>query len=104
MRKDGFDSAEALLVYTGLKSRWSDKIEPGWYGFDLTLWPPVNWYNAINAFLTWLETQQPEFKIRQIKLKFGRLHIYVTYPVENEELRKDIFEFSQQFFDQKLVY
>lgn len=103
-RKNPWELAETDLVYRGLQERWKDRIEPGWYGFDLTRWLPNNWYFAINAFLTWLEARQPEFKIRQIKLKFGTLRIHVSYPVEDLELREEIFQFSRQFHDAKLIY
>ena len=104
LRKDGFDKSEADLVYRGLKERWKDRIEPGWYGFDMTLWPPVNWYYAVNEFLSWLESVEPKFTIHQIKLKFGQLRIHVQLPSEDPIIKQSVLEFANRFSDKKLIY
>ena len=59
-----------------LVNKWSHKIAHNWYGFDIA-GVPDDWVIQIDEFLTWLEEVYPQFQIRQIKVKFGGLRIYL---------------------------
>jgi hypothetical protein len=63
--------ADIALFY-----KWAYRVGQGWYGFSLGQIPRV-WVDMIDEFLSWLETQRPDFEIHQIKIKFGMVRIYL---------------------------
>jgi hypothetical protein len=76
-----------------LFSKWAYRVGKGWYGFNLGHIPPI-WTEVLDEFLSWLETQCPDFEIQQIKTKFGPLRIYIdTHCADkavNERVRSEI--------------
>ena len=73
--------------------KWAYRVGKGWYGFSLGHIPPV-WTDVLDDFLSWLETQCPDFEIHQIKKKFGSLRFYVctktNLVIPDEKIRAEI--------------
>lgn len=73
--------------------KWAYRVGKGWYGFDLGQIPRV-WVDMIGEFLTWLETQRPDFEIHQIKMKLGSLRFYVgtktDWVIPDEKINSEI--------------
>ena len=90
-----------------LQNKWKDHIPPRWYGFALAPCPE-SWLSIVDEFLDYLVTLDPNFKIHQIKMKFGGLRFYIEYNIEDEELaefiRLQIDKLEWTLFDTKLVY
>ena len=59
-----------------LFQKWAYRVGKGWYGFDLGDVPRV-WVDVLDDFLVWVESQCPDFEIRQVKIKFGGLRFYI---------------------------
>lgn len=91
---------EGKSRYQALVTKWQHKIVPGWYGFDLYD-VPLRWLNIIDDFLDYLHQEDPNFKIHQIKLKFGSLRFYVECQAR---LRQEIAELENHLVDQGLVF
>lgn len=91
-----------------LIDKWSHKIEIGWYGFAIE-GISDEWTNQIDEFLEYLNIQCPEFTIRQIKIKFGGLRIYVKYDKLKlqDNISSEIFDRIvrlEGLQDEKLIY
>ena len=43
--------------------KWAYRVGKGWYGFNLGHIPPV-WTDMLDDFLSWLESQCPDFEIQ----------------------------------------
>ena len=82
-------------------------MEKGWYGFSLGNIPMI-WATIIDKFLEELEKECPEFKIHQIKLKFGGLRFYVQLNINDVEkvdsLNKEIRKLEKFLYNSKLIY
>lgn len=76
-----------------LFSKWAYRVGKGWYGFDLGDVPRV-WGDVLDDFLSWLETQCPDFEIHQVKIKFGKLRVYIGTKtrlfIRDEKIRSEI--------------
>ncbi|HZM01617.1 MAG TPA: hypothetical protein VFC44_01220 [Candidatus Saccharimonadales bacterium] len=81
-----------------LFSKWAYRVGKGWYGFNLGHIPPV-WTDMLNEFLSWLETQCPDFEIQQVKTKFGPLRIYIETHCNdkavNERVHSEIWKLGK---------
>ncbi len=64
-----------------LFSKWAYRVGKGWYGFDLGDEPRV-WTDVLDEFLSWLETQCPDFEIHQVKIKGRGLRLYLGTKTE----------------------
>ena len=73
--------------------KWAYRVGKGWYGFNLGHIPPV-WTEMLDEFLCWLEIQQPDFEIHQIKMKLGSVRIYLgtktDFVIPDEKIRSEI--------------
>lgn len=87
--------------------KWAYRVEKGWYGFALGNVPMV-WAFIINEFLTELEKEAPNFKIHQIKLKFGGLRFYVDLNINDnlkaEVIHSEIRKLESLLHNDKLIY
>lgn len=87
--------------------KWAYRVEKGWYGFALNNAPMI-WALIIQNFLEELEKEAPDFKIHQIKLKFGRLCFYVDLNIEDkdkiEQIKKEIGKLESLLYSADLVY
>ena len=63
--------------YEVLQSKWKHKIGAGWYGFDMTSRLSIVFYNVIDEFLDWVNKENPDFEIHQIKQKFNNIRIHL---------------------------
>jgi hypothetical protein len=76
-----------------LFSKWAYRVGRGWYGFDLGDVPRV-WGDVLDDFLSWLETQCPDFEIHQVKIKCGKLRVYIGTKtrlfIRDEKIRSEI--------------
>lgn len=68
-------------------SKWAYRVGKGWYGFNLGDVPRV-WTDMLDDFLSWLETQCPNFEIHQIKMKMGGLRFYIETNSKNRVVNK----------------
>ena len=93
-----------------IAEKWRPHFGRGWYGFDMG-WAPDNWYKIIDEFLDGLKEVDPEFKIHQIKIKFGGIRIYLGF---SEKLNEDLSTISyvnqqiaileHELFHESLIY
>ena len=74
--EDGLELRAVCETDLWLFQKWAYRVARGWYGFDLGNVPNV-WRLILDEFLEWVQKQQPEFKILQVKVKFGRLRMYL---------------------------
>lgn len=81
-----------------LFSKWAYRVGKGWYGFSLGHVPPV-WTKMLDDFLSWLETQCPDFEIHQVKIKFRGLRFYVgtktDLVIPDEKIRAETRKLEQ---------
>ena len=68
-----------------LFQKWAYRVGKGWYGFDLGDIPRA-WADVLDDFLAWMESQCPDFEIRQIKIKFGGLRFYIDTKCPREAI------------------
>lgn len=87
--------------------KWAYKVEKGWYGFALGE-IPTTWTMVIDKFLEELDKVAPNFKIHQIKLKFGGLRFYVELNVDDAALvtaiNDQIGQLEQRLCNDALIY
>lgn len=93
-----------------IPQKWREHFGQGWYGFDMG-WAPDNWFKIIDEFLDQLKQIDPDFKIQQIKIKFGGTRIYLSF---SDKINKDssiISHINQQIsilehelFHETLIY
>ena len=76
-----------------LFSKWAYRVGKGWYGFNLGDVPRV-WTDVLDEFLSWLETECPDFEIHQVKIKGRGVRIYLGTKthlfIPDEEIRSEI--------------
>ena len=76
-----------------LFQKWAYRVGKGWYGFALGNVPYV-WRLILDEFLEWVEKQRPDFEIRQVKMKFDRLRLYLgtknAVLIRDEHIRSEI--------------
>ena len=86
-------TSDILLFY-----KWAYRVGKGWYGFALGNVPRV-WSDVLDEFLCWLEIQQPDFEIHQIKIKLGGLRFYVGTKnhllIPDEKIRSEMFQLQK---------
>jgi len=108
-KKSGGFNTDIILFH-----KWAYRVEKGWYGFALAD-APNSWAAIINDFLVELETTMPDFKIHQIKLKFGGLRFYICFYDKCEDASKvdsvqagiiseEILELQDWLYSESLVY
>jgi hypothetical protein len=68
---------------------WAYRVRRDWYGFALGNVPYV-WKDIINDFLLWLQSQCPDFEILQVKIKMGRLRLYIETNSKDLALNKRV--------------
>lgn len=95
------DEEDALTreMYAHLQEKWAHKVPPGWYGFDLPD-APVRWLKIIDEFLDYIDRQDPNMEIHQIKLKFGGLRFYVDC---SPRFRDEIITLENTLYCSKLI-
>ena len=59
-----------------LFQKWAYRVGKGWYGFSLGNIPHV-WRRILDDFLNWIEKQEPDFEIHQVKMKVYQLRLYL---------------------------
>jgi hypothetical protein len=88
--------------------KWAYRVKEGWYGFALGNEVPFVWALIIDDFLDELKKVDPNFKIQQIKLKFGGLRFYVelNLPDENEKdsINNEIQKLQTLLMHKDLIY
>lgn len=94
MAKPG-TSFDSYISDVTLFSKWAYRVGKGWYGFSLGDVPRV-WTDVLDEFLSWLETQCPDFEIHQVKIKLDRLRFYMNTRTDVEYLNEQVHsEISQ---------
>ena len=85
--------SDSYLSDLVLFSKWAYRVGKGWYGFALGNVPRV-WTDVLDAFLCWLEIQCPDFEIHQVKIKCGKLRVYIGTKtrlfIRDEKIRSEI--------------
>lgn len=59
-------------------NKYDKYISEGFYGFAIGSPTPVEWLDALDEILEILIENDPNFKIQQVKMKFGGIRFYVT--------------------------
>ncbi len=85
-----------------LRAKWSNYVQEKWYGISLGQPTPEIWFDVLDEFLEYVRANNSEFKILQIKVKFGAARIYL----ENisEESRGFANQLENLLSDKLLVY
>ena len=78
-----------------------ERVEPGWYGFDL-YGIPAEWFDALEDFYQLLLIHAPDFKILQWKLKFGGIRLYSKS--ENRLAHEAARILEEAMTDKNLIY
>ena len=90
-----------------LFSKWAYRVGKGWYGFSLGRIPPV-WTDILDDFLSWLESQCPDFEIHQVKIKGRGLRIYLgtktDFVIPDENIRSEIFKLQDLLITPQSVH
>jgi len=90
-----------------LFQKWAYRVGKGWYGFALSDIPNV-WVYMLDAFLAWVESQCPDFKILQIKTKFGGLRFYIETHCNdagvNKVVQAEIAKLEKLMFHKNLIF
>jgi hypothetical protein len=60
-----------------LQNKWKHKYGHGWYGIDMTDRLPILFYDVVDEFLEWVNKNNPDFEIQQIKQKFVDIRIHL---------------------------
>jgi hypothetical protein len=79
-------------------SKWAYRVGKGWYGFSLGNVPRV-WTDLLDDFLTWLESQCPDFEIHQIKMKLGSVRVYVDPKTNDKTLNAAVHAVCWKLMD-----
>ena len=74
--KDDLELGTSYETDLWLFEKWAYRVGKGWYGFSLGNVPYV-WRLVLDEFLKWIEKQQPDFEIHQVKMKFYQLRLYL---------------------------
>lgn len=67
---------EYSVWITDFCGKWSSRFAQGYWNFDLMPLPWI-WHAAIDEALDIITEDSPEFKICQIKIKFGGVRFYL---------------------------
>jgi len=95
--------AEQNDLYKKYSQKWKDYVPEKWYGWGGLGNPtPVSWYLAIDEFLEYVKEIDPEFKILQLKIKFGSLRMYLNST--KQEVHELCHILEESMFDEKLIY
>ena len=93
-----------------IAEKWRPHFSRGWYGFDMG-WAPDSWFKIIDEFLDRLKEVDPEFKIHQIKIKFGGIRIYLSFSEKITEdmsvisyVNQQIAILEHELFHESLIY
>lgn len=85
-----------------LRTKWKDYIEPKYYGFSLGEPTPAVWLDVLDEFLDYIVSVHPNFKILQLKIKYGQICIYLdNISPDIQELISDLEDLLQ---DEYLIY
>lgn len=88
---------------TFLLDKYKNNIPEGWYGFAIGTPIIPSWPKIIDEVLQLCITNDPNFEIHQIKLKFGGICFYV-----HSEIIEDIFDIESviedRLYDKLLIY
>jgi hypothetical protein len=102
-RKKGSEIYDADIY---LFQKWAYRVGKGWYGFSLGDIPRV-WTDVLDDFLSWLETQCPDFEIHQIKMKIGGLKFYAGTKthllIPDENICSEIFKLEALLRHENLI-
>ena len=104
--EDVYDSAEfdhPLLNDRALMAKYIDYIPDGWYGFAIGHPTPYNWNVVINLILELCIKHDPNFRICQIKMKWGGIRFYCESDVI-EDLMEIQLTIGDRLYSQKLIY
>lgn len=89
--------------YKPFYNKWIKYTEENWYGPGGLGFPmPENWYAVLDEFLEYVLKECPEFKIHQLKIKFGGARIYLGNV--NKKIQDECFGLEELLFDKHLIY
>ena len=92
-----------IINMRNIINKWEDHFQEGCHvGWSLPSYVPFIWWNIIDLYLESVKDRCPEFKILQIKLKFGGLRLYLkNIPVE---FQQEVGKLEQKLFYENLIY
>ena len=102
------DEREKLGLYPEKRDayfldKYRKYIPIGWYGFAIGSPTPTPWMEALDEILKLLVKKDPEFKIYQIKMKFGGIRFYTGSDVI-DDLGDIESLIENKMYSSKLVY
>lgn len=85
-----------------LGQNWRNRVADGYYGISLGHPTPDCWFLFLHEFFRLIEQYNPDFKILQVALKYGRCKIYLDNI--NEETEDIIEVVCNELSDKNLIY
>lgn len=85
-----------------LRKKWKFHVEQNWYGISLGEPTPPVWFEVIDEFLDYTKEKHLNFKILQIKIKFGGLKMYLDNIAPNTQGL--VFDLEKLLQDKYLIY
>ena len=70
--------------------KYKEFITKGYYGFSINSYMSENWREIIDNLVDLFITNDPNFEIHQIKIKFGGVRFYVV-----SKVIEDLFEINE---------
>ncbi len=83
--------------------KYKNNITKGYYGFATNSYMPKCWTEIIDDLIELFITNDPNFEIHQIKVKFGGIRFYVNSKVIEDLHEINIF-ISEKFYSPYLMY
>lgn len=96
-------------LFSTFCKKWDKYTEQNWYGCGGLGFPmPIIWLKVLDEFLDYILKECPDFKILQLKTKFGSIRIYLNLNSEdidkNKQIQKEINLLEELLFDKFLIY
>lgn len=86
-----------------LNNKFEKHIPHGWYGFDIGYPIVKDWVSIIEKVVDLCITNDPDFEIHQIKLKYGMICFYCESKLI-EDFRDINSLIMNTFYDKALIY
>jgi len=83
--------------------KYEKYIPDGWYGFSIGTPTPKEWFEAIDEILELMISNDPNFEIHQIKMKYGAIMFYCNSEVV-EDLNDIMMLIMKKMYSKYLIY
>lgn len=95
-------SFERTQKHIDFIAKWKPYNAEHYYGVDYADEVPEAWLDDIDSILEECKKETPDFKIFQLKIKFGGLRLYLQDV--SEDMRTKVSKLEQKLYDKNLIY